>query len=94
MKKSYTVGFILLLLAVSLSAQEVVSTVGESYQNSTVQVAFTAGQLSIEVYSKGSIIVAQGFHQTFEEIITGLESASNPIDLYLFWVVWIGLATL
>ena len=76
--------FTLLLLTGTVSAQEVISSSGESYQNSSAQVAFSLGQLSIETYSSSSVIVTQGFHQTFEEIITGLAPVTDPITVSVY----------
>jgi len=84
MKNQLTIVFILLIIIGRASAQEVISSSGNSHENSSAQVAFTLGQLSIETYASSTVIVTQGFHQTFEEIVTGLEPIATPIEVSVY----------
>jgi len=54
------------LTCLSVSAQEVVSTQGDSYSGSGVQVDFTVGEVIINTASTstGSHTLTQGFHQS------------------------------
>jgi hypothetical protein len=61
-KKIVPIGFY--LLGVSVSAQEVVSTQGESYSNGGYTIDFTIGELVTETVSNGTNDLTQGFHQT------------------------------
>jgi hypothetical protein len=61
-KKIVPIG--LYLLGVSVSAQEVVSTQGESYSNGGYTIDFTIGELVTETVSNGTNDLTQGFHQT------------------------------
>ena len=46
------------------SAQEVVSTQGDSYANSNVKIDFTIGEVIMDTGTDGSNDLTQGFHQT------------------------------
>lgn len=50
--------------SLSLYAQEVISTQGDSYDNGVNTIDFTIGETVIETVSDGSNDVTQGFHQT------------------------------
>ena len=59
-----TLLFFLLFTSVCVSAQEVVSTQGGSYTNSSGSIDFTIGEVVINTGSDGSNDLTQGFHQT------------------------------
>ena len=63
MKKNTLVLFSL-LAAGSVSAQEVVSTQGESYSNASGNIDFTIGEVVINTGTDGTNDLTQGFHQT------------------------------
>ena len=48
----------------SVSAQEVVSTQGDSYSNASANIDFTIGEVVINTGTDGSNDLTQGFHQT------------------------------
>ena len=50
--------------AFSASAQEVVSSQGETYSNANGSIDFTVGEVIINTGSNGTIDLTQGFHQT------------------------------
>ena len=52
------------LLSAALSAQEVISTQGDSYNNTNNTLDFTIGEPVIETVSDGANDLTQGFHQT------------------------------
>jgi len=54
----------LLLLSVGLSAQEVVSSQGDSYSNANNTLDFTIGEPILETLTDGTNTLTQGFHQT------------------------------
>ena len=58
--------FICLLLALfnTTVAQEVISTQGSTYTNSTATIDFTIGEAIISTQSNGIHDICQGFHQT------------------------------
>jgi hypothetical protein len=49
---------------ISLSAQEVVSSQGETYSNANGSIDFTVGEVIINTGSNGTNDLTQGFHQT------------------------------
>ena len=61
-KKILPIGFY--LLGVSVSAQEVISTQGDSYSNGGYTIDFSIGELVTETVSDGTNDLTQGFHQT------------------------------
>ena len=53
-----------LLTTINISAQEVVSTQGDSYSNSSGSIDFTIGEVIISTETDGTNDITQGFHQT------------------------------
>lgn len=62
--KRHTFVLFSLLAAGSVSAQEVVSTQGDSYSNGSGSIDFTLGEVIIETGTDGTNDLTQGFHQT------------------------------
>ena len=54
----------LLLTTITVSAQEVVSTQGDSYSNASGSIDFTIGEVVIKTGTDGTNDITQGFHQT------------------------------
>ncbi len=59
-----TLLFLTLLTTLSLTAQEVVSTQGDSYSNASGSIDFTLGEVIIATGTDGTNDITQGFHQT------------------------------
>ncbi|MEP1094507.1 MAG: T9SS type A sorting domain-containing protein [Cyclobacteriaceae bacterium] len=55
----------LLLNSIQLTAQEVMSSQGDSYVSETARVDFTIGEVLVESYSTNLIRYTQGFHQSY-----------------------------
>jgi hypothetical protein len=53
-----------LFAAISVSAQEVVATQGDSYSNANGNIDFTIGEVIIATGTDGTNDITQGFHQT------------------------------
>lgn len=53
-----------LLTTITVSAQEVVSTQGDSYSNASANIDFTIGEVIIDTGTDGTNDLTQGFHQT------------------------------
>lgn len=53
-----------LLASLSVSAQEVVATQGDSYSNASANIDFTIGEVIIATGTDGTNDLTQGFHQT------------------------------
>ena len=53
-----------LFATLSVSAQEVVSTQGDSYSNASGSIDFTIGEVIIDTGTDGTNDLTQGFHQT------------------------------
>ena len=63
MKKS-TIVLFSLFATLTVSAQEVVATQGESYSNASANIDFTIGEVVINTGTDGTNDITQGFHQT------------------------------
>ena len=63
MKKNLLV-LLSLITTLSVSAQEVVSTQGDSYSNANGSIDFTIGEVIIATGTDGTNDITQGFHQT------------------------------
>ncbi len=75
---------IILLIGVTISAQEVVSSGGETQSASGYEISWTIGEPVIETFTGGSNILSQGFHQS-KLTVTSLTEILNPdIKLKVF----------
>lgn len=72
-----------LFTTVSLSAQEVVSTQGDSYSTALGNIDFTIGEVIINTASDGTNTLTQGFHQTNWNFL-GLEDLSPDFQVTIF----------
>jgi len=62
---------------------EVIASAGEHYDNGTVQLSWTLGEVMIDTYDNGTNILTQGFHQT-ELTVTSIEETLADIRLNLY----------
>ena len=62
--KKITLVLFSLFATLSVSAQEVVSTQGDSYSNASGNIDFTIGEVIIATGTDGTNDLTQGFHQT------------------------------
>jgi hypothetical protein len=62
---------------------DVIASAGDFFSNSSGQIQWTLGELSIETYQNSSNMITQGFHQPFS-LNTGLSafSGAEPIIVY------------
>lgn len=72
-----------LFATVSLSAQEVVSTQGDSYSTANGKIDFTIGEVTINTVTDGTNTLTQGFHQTQWNFL-GLEDLSPDYKVTIF----------
>ena len=82
MKKNALVLFFL-LATISVSAQEVASTQGDSYSNGTANMDFTIGEVVINTGTDGTNDLTQGFHQTNWNFV-GLEDHAPDYEATIF----------
>lgn len=82
MKKN-TVVFFSLFSAATVSAQEVVSTQGDSYSNSNAGIDFTIGEVIINTGTDGAQDLTQGFHQTNWNFL-GVEDFAPDYEASIF----------
>jgi hypothetical protein len=75
--KIYTIVMFSLLYATTISAQEVVSTQGDSYSNANGSIDFTVGEAIINTGTDGTNDLTQGFHQTNWNFLGVEDNAPN-----------------
>jgi len=77
--------FVLLSLfaTISVTAQEVVSTQGDSYSNASGNIDFTIGELIIDTGTDGTNDITQGFHQTNWNFV-GLDDNDPSYEATIF----------
>ena len=73
----------LFLLSVALNAQEVISSQGDSYTNTSNTLDYTLGEPVIETVSDGTNDLTQGFHQTLLTIV-GIEDLDVNFSVNIF----------
>jgi hypothetical protein len=72
-----------LFAAISASAQEVVSTQGETYSNANGSIDFTVGEVIINTGTNGTNDLTQGFHQTKWNFL-GVEDFAPNYEVTIF----------
>ena len=72
-----------LFATISVTAQEVVSTQGDSYSNASGNIDFTIGEVVINTGTDGSNDLTQGFHQTNWNFL-GVEDHSPSYEATIF----------
>ncbi|NVK64565.1 MAG: T9SS type A sorting domain-containing protein [Flavobacteriales bacterium] len=82
MKKNAIV-FFSLISTFSVSAQEVISTQGDSYANANGSLDFTIGETIINTETDGVTTLTQGFHQSSWNFV-GLEDHSPELTASVF----------
>ena len=82
MKKN-TIVLFSLFSAATVYAQEVVSTQGESYSNTSVNIDFTIGEIVINTGTDGTNDLTQGFHQTNWNFL-GVEDFAPDYEASIF----------
>lgn len=82
MKKNTLVLFSL-FAGISVSAQEVVATQGDSYSNASANIEFTIGEVVINTGTDGTNDLTQGFHQTNWNFV-GVEDHAPSYEAIIF----------
>jgi hypothetical protein len=72
-----------LLITITASAQEVVSTQGDSYSNANGSIDFTIGEVIINTVNEGTNDITQGFHQTNWNFVE-LEDHAPAFEVSIF----------
>ena len=72
-----------LITTLSVSAQEVVSTQGDSYSNANGSIDFTIGEVVINTGTDGTNDLTQGFHQTNWNFL-GVEDFAPNYEAIIF----------
>ena len=81
--KKRTLFLFSLLSTIAVSAQEVLSTQGDSYSNASSNIDFTIGEVIINTGSDGTVDLMQGFHQTNWNFV-GMEDYSPGFKASVF----------
>ena len=64
MKKVYLFIGLVSVCFFNVNAQEIISTSGDYFENTTGSISWTIGESMIETYTNGSEILTQGFQQS------------------------------
>jgi hypothetical protein len=78
-----TLLFLTLLTTLSVTAQEVLSTQGDSYSNASGSIDFTIGEVVINTGTDGTNDLTQGFHQTNWNFL-GVEDHAPSYEAIIF----------
>ncbi|MFM1876289.1 MAG: hypothetical protein RL266_2026 [Bacteroidota bacterium] len=62
---------------------EVIASAGEHFDNGTVQLSWTLGEVMVDTYDNGTNILTQGFHQT-DLTVTSIEETLADIRMNLY----------
>lgn len=81
--KKRTLFLFSLLSTIAVSAQEVLSTQGDSYSNTSANINFTIGEVVINTGTNGTNELTQGFHQTNWNFV-GMEDYSPGFEASVF----------
>ena len=81
--KRHTLVLFSFFASLAVSAQEVVSTQGESYSNASANIDFTIGEVIIATGTDGTNDITQGFHQTNWNFV-GLEDHAPNYEAIIF----------
>ena len=81
--KKHTLVLFSLLATGTVSAQEVVSSQGDSYSNGSGSIDFTIGEVVINTGTDGSNDLTQGFHQTNWNFV-GLEDHATSYEATIY----------
>ena len=81
--KRHTLVLFSFFASLAVSAQEVVSTQGDSYSNASANIDFTIGEVIIDTGTDGTNDITQGFHQTNWNFV-GLEDFAPNYEAIIF----------
>lgn len=72
-----------LFVTITVSAQEVVSTQGDTYSNASGNIDFTIGEVLIDTGTDGANDLTQGFHQTNWNFL-GVEDFATNYEVIIY----------
>ena len=81
--KRHTLVLFSFFASLAVSAQEVVSTQGDSYSNASANIDFTIGEVITDTGTDGTNDITQGFHQTNWNFV-GLEDFAPNYEAIIF----------
>lgn len=81
--KKLSISIVFLLFVTTLSAQEVISSQGETYFNANGSMDFTVGEVVINTGTNGTNDLTQGFHQTNWNLV-GVEDFAPNYEVTIF----------
>lgn len=82
-KKSKTLSILFFSIVFSTSAQELITTQGDSYSNASGSIDYSIGEVVIDTGTDGSYYITQGFHQTSWNFV-GLEDHFPGYEVTIF----------
>jgi hypothetical protein len=84
----YLITIIITALALNMYSQtielELVSTAGENFKNSKIELCWSIGEVITETYSNQTNFISQGFHQSKFEIINLIDDLSPEVQVKIY----------
>ncbi len=78
------IGIIMTSLAFSQTASpELVSSAGDSFNNTSYQLDWSIGECIIQTHSAGDYVITQGFHQN-SYVVTSVENLRTDINISVY----------
>ena len=88
MKKAFIVSLVACGMSIMLNAQElsneVVSSSGNTFEQSSASLEWTLGETVVETYSDATATLTQGFHQPTIEVSTSYENPDIDIKINVY----------
>lgn len=77
------VGFLFLLLSHPAHAQQLISSAGNTVTKNNLTMSWSLGELAIQTFDAGDLILTQGFHQPYT-LATGISGIENILGLKVY----------
>ncbi len=84
MRTTFLLAFMVLLVSGNTFPQEVIAPAGAHFDNGGMSISWTVGELAIETFTAGDIILTQGFHQPKTTVVSVDELPGNPFNISAF----------
>ena len=81
--KKHLILFFLLFVTLFVKSQEVISTQGDSYTDSSASIDYTIGEVLTSTLDNNGYLVTQGFHQISWSILSS-NNILNEVDIKIF----------
>jgi len=89
MKKAASIILTIMLITCAVvqaqtMSQQLVSSAGDTYKNATYQLDWSMGEIQIETYSNGIVLLTQGFHQGSITVTAIMQTTEQQFQISVF----------